>query len=105
MADSHRYVGDPDVVDIPPALYSDEYAAARATLIDPDRAFSDMPPWGDPVAGRAVADDSPSAFAATDGAPEPHPLDTASLNVMDAEGNLFSLTQSDSHIGSPMIPG
>ena len=108
MADSHRYIGDPDVVDIPPALFSNEYAVARATLVDMERAFPDMPPWGDPTRGLAVANESPSRFTSTDGAPdvpEPDPLDTSSLNVMDAEGNLFSLTQSDSHIVSPMIPG
>ena len=43
----------------------------------------------------AVADDDPSA----------HSIDTSSLNVMDGEGNLFSLTESDGHTGTPMIPG
>ena len=108
MADSHRYVGDPDVVDMPPALFSDAYAATRATLVNMERAFPDMPPWGDPTRGLAAAAESPTRFTPTHGAPAapaPDPLDTSSLNVMDAEGNLFSLTQSDSHIVSPMIPG
>ena len=108
MADSHRYVGDPDVVDMPPALFSDAYAATRATRVNMERAFPDMPPWGDPTRGLAAAAESPTRFTPTHGAPAapaPDPLDTSSLNVMDAEGNLFSLTQSDSHIVSPMIPG
>ena len=32
-------------------------------------------------------------------------IDTSSLNVMDGEGNLFSLTESDGHTFTPMIPG
>ena len=34
-----------------------------------------------------------------------HSSDTSSLNVMDGEGNLFSLTESDGHTSTPMIPG
>ena len=31
--------------------------------------------------------------------------DTSSLNVIDAEGNVFSMTESDGHMTTPMIPG
>jgi len=31
-------------------------------------------------------------------------IDTSSLTVMDGEGNLFSLTESDGHTFTPMIP-
>ncbi len=31
--------------------------------------------------------------------------DTTSLNVMDGEGNLFSMTESDGHLTTPLIPG
>ena len=34
-----------------------------------------------------------------------HSSDTSSLNVMDGEGNVFSLTESDGHTSTPMIPG
>ena len=108
MSDSHRWIGDPDVIDVPEALYTDAYARLRADLIDMDRAFPDMPPWGDPRAGRAIAADAPTSFTASNSTgPESafEPLDTSSVNVMDAAGNLFSLTESDSHIVSPMIPG
>ncbi len=108
MSDSHRYVADPEAVEIPPALYSREYAELRADLIEKDRAFQDMPPWGDPVKMLPVAEDSPRSFIAgpdslrTAGTST---FDTSSLNVMDAEGNLFVMTESDGHLSTPMIPG
>jgi gamma-glutamyltranspeptidase/glutathione hydrolase len=105
MSDSHKYVGDPDFVDIPKALYSKEYARKRVELIDRDKAFSDMPPWGDPAAMKGVAVDSPRVFAQRKAASARPIEDTTSLNVMDSEGNLFSMTESDGHMVSPMIPG
>jgi gamma-glutamyltranspeptidase/glutathione hydrolase len=106
MSDSHRYVADPDAVEIPPRLYSQEYARLRAGLIEADRAFEDMPPWGDPVGMRPVADDSPRSFVAENSQETASATrDTSSLNVMDAEGNLFVMTESDGHLSTPMIPG
>jgi gamma-glutamyltranspeptidase/glutathione hydrolase len=123
MSDSHRYVADPHVVGVPSSLYSPEYAKVRLTLVDEDQAFQDMPPWGDPAKMLAVAEESPRSFtaspapqAASDPGPseeasdseptDPPPLlDTSSLNVMDGEGNLFSMTESDGHLSTPMIPG
>ena len=110
-------------MDVPSSLYSPEYAKVRLTLFDKDQAFQDMPPWGDPAKMLAVAEDSPRSFtastapqAASDPGPseeasdsEPtdpsHLLDTSSLNVMDGEGNLFSMTESDGHLSTPLIPG
>ena len=112
MSDTHRYVGDPTLVDIPKNLYSKEYARRRAELIDMERAFDDMPPWGDPIEMVSVAGDAPRRFVveasylAESKPREPRPaLDTTSLNVIDADGNLFSMTESDGHVDSPMIPG
>jgi gamma-glutamyltranspeptidase/glutathione hydrolase len=107
MSDSHRYVADPDAVHVPPALYSREYARLRVDLIDRKRAFQDMPPWGDPEKMRAIADDAPRSFtAAVDNEREAGlSLDTSSLNVMDGDGNLFVMTESDGHLQTPMIPG
>ena len=106
MADSHKYIGDPDVVETPEALYTKAYAKKRIELIDRDKAFEDMPPWGDPAKMESVATDAPDALARTGAVIEELPLgDTTSLNVMDGEGNLFSMTESDGHMGSPMIPG
>jgi len=117
MSDSHKYVGDPDFAPAPEGLYGKEYARERIGLIDERRAFQDMPPWGDPAAMAAVADGAPTRFAVAGGGPasflmagadgnEPaRSIDTSSLNVMDGEGNVFSLTESDGHTGTPMIPG
>lgn len=106
MADSHKYIGDPDVVEIPEALYTKAYAKKRAELVDRDRAFEDMPPWGDPANLENVATDEPAAFAGSSELVDALPLaDTTSLSVMDGDGNLFSMTESDGHMWSPMIPG
>ncbi len=118
MADAHRYVADPDFAPPPENLYGKEYARQRIELIDEARAFPDMPPWGDPERMAAVADDAPAGFVeplSTDAAAgrpgaddSDHAAlygDTSSLNVMDGEGNVFSLTESDGHTSTPMIPG
>ena len=94
MADSHKHVGDPDFVDVPEGLYSKVYGRKRAELIDRDRAFSDMPPWGDPARMRNVATDSPEVFAGIVSERNPVTQDTTSLNVMDADGNVFSMTRA-----------
>ena len=109
MADAHKYVGDPDFAPAPDGLYGKAYARERIELIDEERAFRDMPPWGDPERMAPVADGAPMSFAMSrgegDADPSAHSVDTSSLSVMDAEGNQFSLTESDGHTFTPMIPG
>ena len=105
MSDSHKYIGDPDVVEIPEALYSKEYARKRVELIDGESSFQDMPPWGDPVHMKSVDPDSPTEFTLPTKASTEGIEDTSSLNIMDGEGNVFSMTESDGHMVSPMIPG
>jgi gamma-glutamyltranspeptidase/glutathione hydrolase len=106
MSDSHRYVGDPDFTKAPKELYSKAYARKRAELLDREKAFADMPPWGDPSRMETIAKDSPATFARATDEPSGSPLeDTTSLNVIDAEGNLFSMTESDGHLVNPLIPG
>jgi gamma-glutamyltranspeptidase/glutathione hydrolase len=106
MSDSHKYVGDPDFTKAPKELYSKAYAKTRAALLDRQKAFPDMPPWGDPSRMEAIAKDSPATFARATDETANRPLeDTTSLNVIDAEGNLFSMTESDGHLVNPLIPG
>jgi gamma-glutamyltranspeptidase/glutathione hydrolase len=113
FSDSHKWVGDPDFVKMSPNLWGKPYGKLRAGLIDRNRAFQDMPPWGDPERMLATAPDSPTRFAAPGqtapgprGAPaEPQQMDTTSVNAMDAEGNVFSNTISDPQTGTPMVPG
>src|SRR5262245_40999258 len=114
MSDSHKWVGDPDFVKMSDNLWSKEYGKLRAGLISRTRAFEDMPPWGDPDRMLATSPDSPRRFAAPPAKSEtgqPRPLqpenekDTTSVNALDADGNLFSMTISDPQTSSPMIPG
>ena len=112
MSDSHKWIGDPDFVKMSDNLWSRDYGKLRAGLIQPRHAFADMPPWGDPARMLATSPDSPKTFAAPSGTqsgsrgaqPEPE-RDTTSVNAMDADGNVFSMTTSDGHTTTPMIPG
>jgi gamma-glutamyltranspeptidase/glutathione hydrolase len=83
--DRARFYADPDFMDVSVAkLISDEYAAARRALIDPEQAAAAYP-HGDPEVLR-------------DG-------DTIYLTVADAEGNMVSLIQSNYRgMGSGMTP-
>jgi gamma-glutamyltranspeptidase / glutathione hydrolase len=105
MADRERYYGDPDFVQVPlEPLLSKEYAAERRTLIDLNKAAPEMPPYGDPVAGRAVGGTMEvngwrgSAGSSADG--------TTHLQVVDAEGNIFIATPSGGRLnGGCVVPG
>lgn len=95
VADRERWYGDPRFVDVPmDRLLSDDYAAQRRAMIDPDRAWPEMPPSGDPDAARPVA--SPTPLTA---------MDTSYTCVIDAKGNIFSATPSDTSSDGPVIPG
>jgi gamma-glutamyltranspeptidase/glutathione hydrolase len=114
FSDSHKWVGDPDFVKMSENLWSKEYGKLRAGLINRNRAFEDMPPWGDPARMLATSPDSPTRFAAPPGqretgagrrgGPAEEEKDTTSVNAMDAEGNIFSMTISDPQATTPMIP-
>jgi gamma-glutamyltranspeptidase/glutathione hydrolase len=105
MADRERYYGDPDFVQVPlEALLAKEYAAERRKLIDLNKAASEMPPYGDPVAGRAIGgtmevnDLRGTAGSNTGG--------TTHLSVIDDEGNIFIATPSGGRlVGGVVVPG
>jgi gamma-glutamyltranspeptidase/glutathione hydrolase len=115
MSDSHKYLGDPDFVDIPKELYSKEYARERIKLFDRNKAFEDMPPWGDPKNMKNVHPDSAKTFSNKDTTRNWElgkdsmsvliSMDTTCLNIMDGEGNVYSMTESDGHLSTPLIPG
>ena len=103
FADRERYYGDPRFVDVPlEQLLSEVYAAKRRALIDPEQAYSELPPAG------AVPSDgismSPTAFP-TSGDSPPAPADTSYCCVIDKQGNIFSATPSDVSWDTPVIPG
>ena len=105
MADRERYYGDPQFVHVPlEALLSKDYAAERRKLIDLNKAAPEMPPYGDPVAGRAVGGTMEvNGFrgpvgSSTDG--------TTHLSVVDEEGNIFLATPSGGRLnGGCVVPG
>ena len=104
FADRHNYYGDPDFVEVPLAgLLSKEYAADRRNAIDPNKAWPEMPPEGDPwpyegkVRTRGHVPAIPKTAAA-----EP---DTSYTCVVDRWGNAFSATPSDFITSSPIVPG
>jgi gamma-glutamyltranspeptidase/glutathione hydrolase len=101
FADRHHHYGDPRFVSVPiEALLSEAYAVERRRLIDPDRAWPDMPPAGDPP--HAVTGDDATTITAN--API-SALDTSYVAVVDRHGNAFSATPSDTAHDAPVVPG
>ena len=104
-ADRHAHFGDPLMTDVPEeGLLSKRYAQARRGLIDPNRAFPEMPPAGDPWTGQATRRADPVLSGASP-AGAPAEIDTSHLSVMDRWGNVFGATFSDSFIYGPITPG
>jgi gamma-glutamyltranspeptidase/glutathione hydrolase len=107
FADRERYVADPAFVDVPVnEMLDPDYLAARLALIDPEHAAPEMPPAGDPRSKRAIASDPGDALgAARDGAPRAGDYDTSHICVIDADGNMFAATPSDTSSDTVVIPG
>ncbi|MBU0724509.1 MAG: gamma-glutamyltransferase family protein [Alphaproteobacteria bacterium] len=105
FADREAYYGDPRFVDVPMAeLLSDAYADLRRGLIDPAKAWPEMPPAGDPRNMRAILGNSGSAAPVRQDEPAMSP-DTSYVSVVDRWGNVFSATPSDTSNDTPVIPG
>jgi gamma-glutamyltranspeptidase/glutathione hydrolase len=105
-ADREAFYGDPRFVDVPlEKLLSAQYGADRRAMIDPLRAFPDLPPAGrfDGVAQMASTPraSAPRVPAAQNGIV----LDTSYVCVLDRHGNAFSATPSDGITGGPVVPG
>jgi gamma-glutamyltranspeptidase/glutathione hydrolase len=110
FADRHAYYGDPLLTEIPAeGLLSKAYAIARRGLIDPARAWPEMPPAGDPATGAATrkGEDEAVLSGSTRGSAggRPSEIDTSHLSVIDRWGNVFGVTFSDSFIYGPLTPG
>ncbi len=95
FADREQYYGDPEFVDVPLSrLLSDQYAAERRKLIDPERANLEQRP-GDVYAEAQVPDKWPVVSG-----------DTTHVDAVDRWGNLFAATPSGGWIGSsPVVEG
>ena len=111
FADREQYIGDPAFVDVPmDELLSEAYLRERRTLIDPDHAWREMPPAGDPRNCRAILDSNRHdgvAAVATGKVTEEEGSDTSYFGVIDKDGNIFSSTPSEGTTsgGGPIIPG
>ena len=103
-ADRDRYYGDPDFVRVPgEVLLSETYAAARRSLIDPKRASLETRPGN---ADRAITSAAPVPTRPMDGSIPRESGDTTSVQVADAEGNLFSATPSSGWLlGGAFVAG
>jgi gamma-glutamyltranspeptidase/glutathione hydrolase len=111
FADRNAFVGDPRVVPPIPMkeMLSDEYAATRRALIDPNRAIEGEAPPGNP---RARATEQRLGYAGPRSLPtamSPHDEATAEslttyLAVVDQDRNMVSITSSLlSGFGSGMV--
>jgi len=109
FADRETYIGDPEFVDVPlTGLLSKEYARQRIFHIDRDKAWTEMPPAGDPWPYQG--DLSPNDLHRSE---PPRPslrpgkndhLDTSYVAVVDRYGNVFSAVPSDIPTNTPIIP-
>jgi gamma-glutamyltranspeptidase/glutathione hydrolase len=105
-ADRHAHYGDPLMTDVPEeGLLSKSYAKARRGLIDPARAWPEMPPAGDPWTGAATRRPAVALSGAARPGTAASEIDTSHLSVMDRWGNVFGATFSDSFIYGPITPG
>ena len=98
LADREAYYGDPDFAVVPiDGLLSKEYAAGRATMIDPKRAHPELPSAGDPW---RFSRSAPAHAGVT--VPAGAPADVADASdqgtthyaVLDRDGNMVCATPS-----------
>ena len=103
-ADREFYYGDPKFVHVPlDRLLSKEYAAERAKLVDAAAASLDLRPGGKPSLRPESIVDVNEAFAREAGSADG---DTTKLEVIDAAGNMVSVTPSGGWLmSSPVVPG
>ena len=100
-ADREAFFGDPALVDVPiDGLLHAGYAEERRRLLDPDAASPGMPAAGDPW--RWEGRTGPTGAVAAPVSGPGHP-DTSYVCAMDADGNAFSATPSDSGLSAPLV--
>lgn len=106
FADREAWYGDPDHVAVPIAgLLDPAYGAARRAMVDPARAWPEMPPAGTPPGAAPRAAAQGAGPVRPDGAPRDLPRDTSYICVVDRWGNTVSATPSDVSNDTPVVPG
>jgi gamma-glutamyltranspeptidase / glutathione hydrolase len=104
-ADREAYFGDPDSSPAPlGALLAKDYAACRRALIDPERAWPEMPQAG-AIGGVTPPPWHPDPSAGSGAEHVGAKPATSFLCVADRWGNVFAATPSDGTIGGPVVPG
>jgi gamma-glutamyltranspeptidase / glutathione hydrolase len=106
FADREQYYGDPRFEDVPlRGLLSKAYAKERLTLLSANRACPEMPPFGNPYGfeGRPRTVE-PRTLPEPTAKGHEH-FGTSALTVVDAEGNAFVATTSDTVYWTPVVPG
>lgn len=102
FADRNRYVGDPDVVDVPlEQLLSDGFAAERACLISPTTALTKPVAPGVPDGDYAACETAAVGTEGTDGQSTTH------LTTADRWGNVVAYTLTIESLGGNgiVVPG
>jgi len=120
FADREQYVADPQFVDVPvEAMLDRAYLRVRRDLIGSEKAWPGMPPPGDPRQGRGILPDTMMHSTVPVQGGDPHatkPRDSVSMGgpasadtsyvcAIDAKGNMFSATPSDTSADTEVIPG
>jgi gamma-glutamyltranspeptidase / glutathione hydrolase len=109
MADREAYFGDPQFVQVPiQGLLDPRYAQERRKLMTPGKAFTSMPPAGDPAhLGARLPGWQPVTLNTHTGGTSLDfnvGKDTSYISIVDAQGNAVSMTPSD-FPKTPMVPG
>ena len=106
FADRHHHFGDPNFIKVPiNGLMSQTYAAHRRNMINPDRAWTEMPPAGDPATFANLSYQWMPDPRSDEAQGPSGPGDTTYLCCIDRHGNAFSATPSDNTNTSPLVPG
>lgn len=95
FADRDAYYGDPDFVHVPlDELLSEDYCRKRRALIDPEQAWTRIPPFGKVKGAEGYFGRKPPHETEAAPAEELVP-DTTVVSVIDREGNIFCAAPSD----------
>ena len=107
FADREAYYGDPDFAVVPvDGLLSKEYARERAPMIGRARAFSELPPPGDPWRHSSLSGAPVSAreFVPTRSGPDGGPESgTTHISTIDRDGNMVCATPSGGGFGKSVF--